>query len=124
MITKGSTADETTAPVASSPVTQIPHPNSRKGDGDRGDLLIQGLFARGTDTIVDVQITDTDALSYRLKDPHKVLVQHVCKKKHKYLDACLAQRRHFTPFVVSTDGLAGPEAKELLKRLSLRLSDK
>ncbi len=105
-------------------MTRLPHPNSHKGDGDCGNLLIRGLFARGTDTIVDVRITDTDAKSYRSKDPHKVLAQHERKKKRKYLDACLAQRRHFTPFVVSTDGLVGRVAKELLKRLSLRLSDK
>jgi hypothetical protein len=29
------------------------------------------------------------------------------EKKKKYLQACLEQRRHFTPFVISTDGLIG-----------------
>jgi hypothetical protein len=40
-----------------------------------------------------------------------------CRKnqlKKKYLTACLEQRRHFAPFVVSTDGLIGCEAAELL----------
>jgi hypothetical protein len=46
------------------------------------------------------------------------------EKKRKYLDACLAQHRHFTPFVVSTDGLVNREAKELLKQLALWLTDK
>jgi hypothetical protein len=36
----------------------------------------------------------------------------------------LAQRRHFTPFVVSTDGLIGKEAPSVLKELSTLLSDK
>jgi hypothetical protein len=29
------------------------------------------------------------------------------QKKRKYLEACLEQLRHFTPFVCSTDGLLG-----------------
>jgi hypothetical protein len=93
----------------------IPHPNSRKGNGNRGDLLLCGFFAGGTDTIIDVRITDTDAKSHHLKDPHKLLAGQEKEKKRMYLDACLAQRRHFTLFVVSTDGLIGRKAKELLK---------
>jgi hypothetical protein len=46
------------------------------------------------------------------------------EKKRKYLGACLAQRIHFTPFVVSTDGLLGREAKTLLQRLSALLAAK
>jgi hypothetical protein len=69
-------------------------------------------------------VTDTDAKAYCSRDPHKVLALQECKKKKKYLTACLKQRRHFTHFVVSTDGLIGREAAELLKRLSLRLTDK
>jgi hypothetical protein len=69
-------------------------------------------------------VTDTDAKSYRFKDPHKVLAQHEKEKKQKYLASCTVQRKHFTPFVVSTDGLLGHKATELLKRLSLRLADK
>jgi hypothetical protein len=68
-------------------------------------------------------VTDTDAKSYRSRDPHKVLATQEREKK-KSLQSCLEQRKHFTPFVVSTDGLIGRETGELLKRLSLRLADK
>jgi hypothetical protein len=55
---------------------------------------------------------DTDAKSCLSKDPAKVLETHEKEKKRKYLKPCLEQqRRHFTPFVVSTDGLIGKEAK-------------
>jgi hypothetical protein len=114
-------ADETKAKATEKPEVQR---LSRSGDEDRGDLLIRGFWARGTDAIVDVRVTDTDAKSYCSRDPHKVLAQQEREKKKKYLDACLEQRRHFTPFVVSTDGLVGREAGELLKRLSLRLAEK
>jgi hypothetical protein len=68
-------------------------------------------------------VTDTDAKSYRSQDPHKVLATQEREKK-KYLQSCLEQRKHFTPFVVSTDELIGREAGELLRRLSLRLTDR
>jgi hypothetical protein len=99
--------------------------NSHKNrGGDQGDVLIRGLWARGTDCIIDVRITDVDAASNRSKDPHKVLNTHKREKKKKYPEACLEQRRHFTPFVVSTDGLLGREAKTLLKKLSSVLAEK
>eukprot|EP00980_Cylindrotheca_fusiformis_P010882 scaffold2471_cov155-Cylindrotheca_fusiformis.AAC.4 len=44
------------------------------------------------------------------------------KKKKKYLKACLQQRRSFVPFVVSTDGLLGPEAQMFVKKLAADLS--
>jgi hypothetical protein len=40
------------------------------------------------------------------------------KEEVQYLEACLKQHHHFTPFVVSIDGLLGKEAKTLLKKLS------
>jgi hypothetical protein len=91
---------------------------------DRGDLLIRGLWARGTDCIIDVRVTDTDCKSQRSSDPMKVLETHEKEKKKKYLKPCLEQRRHFTPFVVSTDGLIGREATTLLKKLSALIAEK
>jgi hypothetical protein len=121
MIQNRRSADETKAKATKKPEVQR---LTRSGDKDHGDLLIRGFWARGTDAIVNVRVTDTDAKSYCSHDPHKVLAQQEREKKNKYLDACLEQRRHFTPFVVPTNGLVGREAAELLKRLSLRLSEK
>ena len=90
----------------------------------RGDLCIRNLWAKSTDVIIDICVIDTDAKSYRDRDPLKVLESHERKKKKKYLDACLGQRRHFTPFAVSVDGLLGKEAKTLLQRLSGLLAKK
>jgi hypothetical protein len=61
------------------------------------------------------------------KDPktsHKVLEVHEREKKKKYLEACLKQRRHFSPFVASTDNLLGKESRTLLKKLSALLAEK
>jgi hypothetical protein len=76
------------------------------------------------DAIIDVRVTDVDVKSNRSKDPHKVLAAHEREKKKKHLGACLEQRRHFSPFVVSADGLLGKEAKMLLKKQSARLAEK
>ena len=45
-------------------------------------------------------------------------------KKRKYLKACLENRRHFTPFVVSADGLLGREANTYLRRIAALLAVK
>ena len=44
--------------------------------------------------------------------------------KKKYLEPCVEQRRHFTRFVVSCEGLLGKEADVFLKRLSMKLAEK
>jgi hypothetical protein len=54
----------------------------------------------------------------------KVLAQHEREKKRKYLEPCLEQHRHFSPFVVSTNGLIGREAQVMLKKLSAHLAEK
>jgi hypothetical protein len=67
---------------------------------------------------------DMDAKSNHSRASGKVLAQHEREKKKKYLEPCLKQHRHFTPFVVSTDDLLGKEAKTLLKHFSALLLEK
>jgi hypothetical protein len=98
--------------------------NKTDPNEDRGDILIRGLWERGTDCIIDVRITDLDSKTNWQKEPMKALAQHEKEKKKKYLQPCLEQRRHFTPFVASTDGLIGKEGKVMLKRLSALLANK
>jgi hypothetical protein len=61
------------------------------GESHRGDLLLQGFWARGTDCIVEVRVTDMGAKSYCERSPAKVLELGKKLKKKKYLDACLEQ---------------------------------
>ena len=64
----------------------------------------------------------------KAKSTHKFSLSDHLKaeneKKRKYLDACLEQRRHFTPFVVSCEGLFGKEATFFMKRHAKKLADK
>jgi hypothetical protein len=52
------------------------------------------------------------------------LENHEKEKKKKYFEPCLKERRHFTPFVVSADGLTGEEAKFVMRKLSKELAEK
>ena len=45
-------------------------------------------------------------------------------KKKKYLQACLDQRRHFTPYVADCFGLLGEEAIAVNQRLAAKLAKK
>ena len=85
---------------------------------------MHGFWANGHQCIFDVRITDTDARSYRRKNPQKVIADQEKEKKDKYLNACLERRKDFTPLVYSVDGIAGKEAKGAEKRLSSYLTKK
>ena len=71
-----------------------------------------------------MRVVNTDAQLHRTKDPERCLQEAERKKKWMYLEACLQQRRHFSPFVASVDGLLGVEAISTLKRLASRLATK
>jgi hypothetical protein len=94
------------------------------GEDERGDLLVRGFWARGTDYTLDARVTDSDAKSCSKQDPAKVLELQEKKKKRKCLEACLERRRHFTPFVCSVDGMLGREAKTFALRLAAKLTNK
>ena len=93
-------------------------------EADRGDLLIRGFWDRSTDCIIDVRICDVHQPSYLVRNPVSILKSAETSKKTKYLKGCLDQRRHFTPFVVSCEGMLGKEADVFLKRLSMKLAEK
>ena len=73
-------------------------------------------------SIHDTHVVKTDTVSYQSKTPKKCLETADCKKKEKYLHACLNERRHFTPFVASVYGLPGVEADATLKHIASRLA--
>ena len=94
------------------------------GDEARGDVKIHGLWEKGSDCILDIRITDTDAKSYQSYSSRKVLERAAKEKKDKYLEACLERRRSFAPLVYSVDGMACKEAKAFEKRVASLLASK
>ena len=93
-------------------------------DEKRGDVGIHGFWERGRLCIFDIRVTDTDARSYRHKDPMKVLEAQEQEKKDKYLSTCHELHKDFTPMVYSVDGMAGREARMAEKRLASYLANK
>ena len=71
-----------------------------------------------------MRIVNTNAKSYWEKSLENCMDEAEKSKKKMYLEACLRQRRHFSPFVASVDGLIGVEATATLKRIASRLSSK
>ena len=57
------------------------------------------------DSIHNMCVMNTGAISYQSKTPEKCLDNAEHEKKKKYLHACLEKRRNFTPFVASMDGI-------------------
>ena len=93
-------------------------------DGERGDLLVQGIWEPGTDLVLDGRVCNTDAKKYLRASPERALERAEREKKRKYLQACLDNRRHFTPLVASVDGLLGVEFEASLKRLAAKVARK
>ena len=90
----------------------------------KGDLLILDLWQQGTDSVHYMRVMNTDALTYLSKAPEKCLQEAEKGKNKMYPEACLQQRRHFSPFVASLDGMLGVEATATLKRIASRLATK
>ena len=71
-----------------------------------------------------MRVVNTDAKSHKTKDPERCLQEAERGEKRMYLVTCLQQRRHFSPFVNSVDGLLGVETTATLKRLASCLATK
>ena len=67
---------------------------------------------------------DTNTVYHKSKIPEKFLETADREKKKTYLQACIKKCRHFTPFVVSVDGLLWVEAEATIKRITGRLETK
>jgi hypothetical protein len=123
-----STSPETplppTATATATPATATNTVLHNVPPNQRGDLLVRGLFHHGTDAIIDFKVTHLDSQSYRHRDHASAFKEHERNKNRKYKRACMHFRRDFTPFIASCDGLLGPQAHQLLRRLAAKLANK
>ena len=67
-----------------------------------------------------MHVVNNDALSHQNKSLEKCLQTSEKEEERNYLEACLPQRRHFYPFLISVDSLLGLEAEDNLKRIDSR----
>ena len=81
------TPAESTKPNPTSEAPAEPEVTEQKGD-----LLIRDLWQRGTDSVHNMRVVNTDTLTYLKKAPEKCLHEAEKGKKKMYLEACLQQR--------------------------------
>ena len=88
--------------------------------------LLSDLTASRISNLVSVALDahDFNQPSYKDRTSESSLRSAEVEKKKKCLDLCLKQRRHFTPFVVSCEGMLGREADFFLKNLAKKLAKK
>ena len=71
--------------------THRPQPSSQTPEAkeQKLGLLIRDLWYKGTDSVHDMRVMNTDAKSYVENTPEKCLHEAAKAKNKKYLEACL-----------------------------------
>ena len=111
-------------PAGSNKTKTSEHPAAPEVTENKGDLLIWDLWQQGTNSVHNMSVVNTDALTYQLKAPEKCLHQAEKGNENMYLEACLQQCRHFSPFFASVDGVLWVETTGTLKMIASRLATK
>ena len=87
-------------------------------------MKIQGLWDRKFDSIVDVKLGDADADTYKYEPMTALLARYENIKKDKHIKNCHNQRKHFSPCVLSVDGMLGRTAQVTISQLSRFMAEK
>ena len=80
--------------------------------------MIQGLWDRKVEAIIDVKFGDADADSCKYEPMATLLARWVTINKNKHSKNYNDQRKKFSPFVLSVDGILGRESLVVLAQLS------
>ena len=74
--------------------------------------------------MINMRFFNTETNYCQMWPPNKCLAIAYQDKIRKYIDSCIQQQRHFSPFVASVNGLLGVEPETTLKRMVSRLATK
>ena len=72
--------------------------------------MIQSLGYHQVDAIIDVKLGDADVYTYKYEPITSLLGRWERIKKDKHGKHCHDQRKHFSTFFLSVDGMLGREA--------------
>ena len=86
--------------------------------------MILYLWDQQADSIIDVKLDNADVASYIFEPMAELLAWWEKTKKDKYGKHCRNQQKHFSPFVLSVDGILGRKALFVLANLSGLMSAK
>ena len=79
--------------------------------------MIRGLWYRQVDAIIDVKLGDSDVDTYKYYPMTALLVRWETIKNNNHDEHCHNQRKIFSPFVLSVDGMLVREALFVLSQL-------
>ena len=85
--------------------------------------MIQCLWYCQVYFIIDVKLGDSDVNTYKYKPITALLVRWEKIKKDKHGKHFHDQWKHFSPFVLSVDGMLGSESLVVLSQLSGVVAD-
>ena len=94
------------------------------GEEARGNVLVHGMWERGSGCVLNTRVTDTDAKSYQNQSSENILERAAKAKKDKYFEACPVRRRSFMTLIYSVDAMAHKEAMAYMKRIASLLAEK
>ena len=86
--------------------------------------MIRCLLDCQVDAIIDIKLGDNDADTYKYEPMIALLARSENIKKDKHGKHCNDQRKHFSPFVLSVDGILGRGSLVVLSQLSLFMEEK
>ena len=86
--------------------------------------MVQGLWHRQVDAIIDVKLGEDDADSYKYEPMTALLARWGNIKKDKHGKHWHDQRKHFSPFVLSVRGMLGRKSLVVLSQFSQVMSEK
>ena len=100
------------------------HQESEEDKYMRGDMMVQGLWDRQVDAIIDIKLGDADTDSYKYEPMEVLLSRQETIKKDKHGKICHDQRKFVLPFVISVDGMLQREALFVFSQLSRFMAEK
>ena len=69
--------------------------------------MVRGLLDFQVDAIIDVKLGDANVDTYKYEPMTALLARWERIKKDKHGKHCNDQRKHYSPFVISVDGIQG-----------------
>ena len=87
-------------------------------------MKIQAFWDRQVKAIIDVKLGDVGVDTYKCEPMTALLTWWEIISKDKHGKHCNNQRKHFSPFVLSVDGMLGREDLVVLLQLSQVIPEK
>ena len=113
---------QTVTPIGPSEVESDEKNAHWTDDEKRADIYVRNFYSPGRPALFDIRMFDHNQASYRKKPIATVLANHEREKRRKYAQEAAEQRKDFSPFVVTRDGIIGRAAENTMRRIASTLA--